>query len=52
MIEETKKILGRSDLKITATTVRVPVRYGHSVSINIELEKEFQLEEIYDLRKS
>ena len=49
MIEETKKILGRSDLKITATTVRVPVRYGHSVSINIELEKEFQLEEIYDL---
>lgn len=49
MIEETKKILGRSDLKITATTVRVPVRYGHSVSINIELEKEFQLEEIYNL---
>lgn len=48
MIEETKKILGRPDLRITATTVRVPVRYGHSISINLELEKEFELEEVYE----
>lgn len=39
MIDETKKILGDDSLKITATTVRVPVYYGHSESINIEFEK-------------
>mgnify|MGYP000923953492 CR=1 FL=1 len=49
MIEETKKILGRPDLKITATTVRVPVKYGHCISVNIEFEKAFELEEIYNL---
>ncbi|NLZ47846.1 MAG: aspartate-semialdehyde dehydrogenase, partial [Clostridiales bacterium] len=49
MIEETKKILGRPDLRITATTVRVPVRYGHSISVNLELEKEFELKEVYDI---
>ncbi len=36
MIEETKKILHDSKLRITATTVRVPVFYGHSESINVE----------------
>ncbi len=36
MIFETKKILGDQSLKITATTVRVPVFYGHSESINVE----------------
>lgn len=39
MIEETKKILHDQTLKITATTVRVPVFYGHSESINIEFKK-------------
>ncbi len=46
MIEETKKILKNDTIKVTATTVRIPVRYGHSVSINIELEKEFDIEDI------
>ncbi len=46
MIEETKKILGDSSLKITATTVRVPVFHGHSESINVELKKSFELEEL------
>ena len=36
-------------IKITATTVRVPVKYGHSVSINIELENPFELEEVFKL---
>ncbi len=36
MINETRKILGDDSLRITATTVRVPVYYGHSESINIE----------------
>lgn len=47
MIEETKKILNDYDLKITATAVRVPVKYGHSVSINIEFEKPFEITQIY-----
>jgi aspartate-semialdehyde dehydrogenase len=46
MIEETKKIMHRPDLKITATTVRVPVYYGHSESINVEFKKDFDLNEV------
>ena len=38
MINETRKILGKSDLAITATTVRVPVFNSHCESINIEFE--------------
>ena len=44
MINETKKILNDYTMKITATTVRVPVRYGHSESINIEFNKPCTLE--------
>lgn len=39
MVHETRKILGDESLKITATTARVPVYYGHSESINIEFFK-------------
>ncbi|WP_035143216.1 aspartate-semialdehyde dehydrogenase [Schnuerera ultunensis] len=46
MIDETKKILKDDNIGITATTVRVPVKYGHSISINVELEKPFKLEEL------
>lgn len=52
MIEETRKILHSDDLKITATTVRVPVLNSHSESINIELEKSFELEDIFKLFES
>jgi len=52
MIEETKKILGSQELKVTATTVRVPVRHGHSISVNIEFEEAFELEQIYDLLRN
>ena len=45
MIFETKKILHDNNLKITATTVRVPVYNCHSESINIEFNKEFELED-------
>lgn len=47
IIEETRKILHHPNLPITATTVRVPVENCHGESINIELEKDF---EIYDIR--
>ena len=49
MIDETKKILHDDSIRITATTVRVPVKYAHSVSIDIEFEKEFKLDEVYKL---
>jgi aspartate-semialdehyde dehydrogenase len=52
MIEETKKIMGDSTLKITATTVRVPVYYSHSESINVELKNSFNLEDIFELYKN
>lgn len=39
MVRETKKILEDPDIAVTATTVRVPVFYGHSESINIETER-------------
>ena len=52
MINETKKILGDDNLKITATTVRVPVKDSHSESINIEFEKPFELEEVINILKS
>ncbi|HHY90753.1 MAG TPA: aspartate-semialdehyde dehydrogenase [Clostridiales bacterium] len=53
MINETKKILNEPDLKITATTVRVPVFNSHSESINIEFEKPFEIEEVREiLRKA
>lgn len=46
MINETRKILNKPDLPITATTVRVPVFNSHSESINVEFEKDFDLEEL------
>ncbi|MDC4241841.1 aspartate-semialdehyde dehydrogenase [Clostridium tertium] len=49
MIKETKKILHNSNLKITATAVRVPVLNSHSESINVELEKPYELNDIINL---
>jgi aspartate-semialdehyde dehydrogenase len=46
MINETMKILNNYDLKVTATTVRVPVKNGHSESINVEFEKNFELSDL------
>lgn len=48
MINETHKILG-DDIRATATTVRVPVFDSHSESINLELEKPFELDEVFDV---
>ncbi|UUV19485.1 aspartate-semialdehyde dehydrogenase [Fusobacteria bacterium ZRK30] len=46
MIDETRKILNKPNLPITSTCVRVPVENGHSVSVNLEFEKEFGLSEL------
>ncbi len=52
MVNETRKILGDDDIKITATTVRVPVFNSHSESINVELKKPFELDDIFTLLKN
>ena len=52
MINETRKILNKPDLKITATTVRVPVENSHSESINVEFEKDFELSELVETLKN
>ncbi len=49
MVNETKKIMGDDTIRLTATTVRIPVIGGHSESINIELEKDFDVKDIFDL---
>lgn len=46
MINETRKILHKPDLKITATAVRVPILNSHSESINIEFENPFILSDV------
>jgi aspartate-semialdehyde dehydrogenase len=52
MINETRKIMGDYTLQISATCVRVPVHGGHSESVNIEFEKPYQINQIYELLKS
>ena len=49
MVNETHKILGDDSIGVTATTVRVPVFDSHSESINIELKKPFEVEDIKKL---
>lgn len=53
MIDETHKILNDKDIRITATTVRVPIKNSHAVCMNIEFKKPFELEDVYEvLRKA
>jgi aspartate-semialdehyde dehydrogenase len=46
MVQETKKIMGDDSIRITATTVRVPVIGGHSESVNVEFANDFDLAEV------
>lgn len=46
MVNETKKIMGDDNIRVTATTVRIPVMGGHSESVNIEFENDFDLVEL------
>lgn len=48
LVRETQKILGNPDIAVTATAIRVPVVGGHSESVNVQLEKPF---EVSDIRK-
>jgi len=49
MVKETKKIMRDDSIRVTATTVRIPVVGGHSESVNVEFENEFDLEDIKTL---
>lgn len=52
MINETRKILKKPDLKVTATCVRVPVLNSHSESINVEFENDFNIKELVNALKN
>ena len=49
MVNETRKILEDDSIRVTATTVRVPVFYSHSESVNIETEKKITQDEVREL---
>ncbi len=49
MVKETKKIMRDDSIRVTATTVRIPVMGGHSESVNIEFENDFDLDEVRSL---
>ena len=49
LVHETRKILGDESIAITATAVRVPVDGGHSESVNVEFENNYEIEEVYSL---
>jgi len=49
MVNETKKIMRDDNIRVTSTTVRIPVMGGHSESVNVEFENEFELDEVKQL---
>lgn len=49
MVNETKKIFSDPDIKVTATTVRVPTVGGHSESVNVEFHQTFSLNEVMEI---
>ena len=52
MVNETKKIMRDDSIRVTATTVRIPVIGGHSEAVNVEFENEFDLQEVRALLSS
>jgi aspartate-semialdehyde dehydrogenase len=52
MVKETCKIMGDDSIRVTATTVRIPVMGGHSESVNVEFANDFVLNEVKDLLSS
>ena len=49
MVNETKKIMGDDDIKVTATAARVPVAIGHAEAVNIEMEEELSANQAREL---
>ena len=46
MVNETRKIMRDDNIRVTATTVRIPVMGGHSEAVNVEFEKDFELADV------
>jgi aspartate-semialdehyde dehydrogenase len=46
MVNETRKIMRDNDIRVTATTVRIPVMGGHSEAVNVEFENDFDVNEV------
>ena len=49
LINETRKILNDNSIQITSTAVRVPIEICHGESVNIEFEKDFEIEDIFEI---
>lgn len=49
MVNETKKIMGDNSIQVTATTVRIPVMGGHSESVNLEFDNEYEVANVRKL---
>ncbi|MBU2652266.1 MAG: aspartate-semialdehyde dehydrogenase, partial [Bacteroidetes bacterium] len=49
LLMETQKILNDNSIRVTATVVRVPVKTGHSMAVNVEFENEFQVDEVRNI---
>lgn len=49
LVNETRKIFGNGEIRVTATAVRVPVTGGHSEAVNVEFEREFDLDRVSEL---
>jgi aspartate-semialdehyde dehydrogenase len=52
MVKETCKIMRDDSIRVTATTVRIPVMGGHSEAVNVEFAKDFELDEVRNLLRS
>lgn len=52
MVNETRKIMRDNTIKVTSTTVRIPVVGGHSEAVNVEFEKDYSLDEVRSILKS
>jgi aspartate-semialdehyde dehydrogenase len=52
MVKETCKIMRDDSIRVTATTVRIPVMGGHSESVNVEFEKDFDINDVRSLLQS
>lgn len=52
LINETQKILNDPKIRITSTAIRVPIELCHGESVNIEFEKEFEIDKIFEILKN
>ena len=52
LVNETKKIMGDDSIRVTATTVRIPVMGGHSESVNVEFEHEYDMVDVWKILES